>query len=51
MTDHPLIATQLDVLAARLPTQSVDELADGLRQTYADQLTRQGDPDAAANGV
>ncbi|NUR87867.1 MAG: hypothetical protein HOY71_27600 [Nonomuraea sp.] len=48
MAGHRLIADQLTILAARLPARAVDELADGLEETYAAHLTRTGDPDLAA---
>lgn len=48
MAGHELIAAQLAILAARLPAEAVEELADGLHQAYEDQLRRHGDPDIAA---
>lgn len=51
MAGHQLIAAQLHVLAARLPAQAVDELADGLAESYERQLERCGDPDAAARAA
>ncbi len=48
MADHHLIAAQLHTLAARLPHQAVEELADGLHEAYDHHLRRHGDPDLAA---
>jgi hypothetical protein len=46
--DHPLIAAQLAELAEQLPGDIVEELADGLRATYARHNAGGVDPDAAA---
>jgi len=46
--DHQLITRQLEILADRLPGAAVEELADGLRETYDAHLARAGDPGAAA---
>ncbi|WP_214106872.1 hypothetical protein [Acrocarpospora catenulata] len=51
MADHELIERELDVLAGRLPASIVDELADGLTETYQAQLARLGEPDAAAKAT
>ncbi|NAS21028.1 hypothetical protein GT755_04920 [Herbidospora sp. NEAU-GS84] len=48
MAGHDLIDSQLRVLARRLPGPVVEELADGLTETYQAQLQRLGDPQAAA---
>jgi hypothetical protein len=48
MPDHPLIHQHLTRLAAALPADLVDELADGLRDTYEYHLTRSRTPDTAA---
>ncbi|WP_214317543.1 hypothetical protein [Nonomuraea sediminis] len=48
MAGHQLIADQLTILAERLPAPAVDELADGLEETYAIHLARTGNPDQAA---
>lgn len=48
MAGHDLIDSQLRVLARRLPAPFVEELADGLTETYQAQLQRLGDPGAAA---
>jgi hypothetical protein len=45
---HPDIDAHLATLADRLPADLVDELADGLTQTYRHHLARTGAPDAAA---
>jgi hypothetical protein len=42
---HELIEAQLAVLSARLPAQMVDELADGLWETYQARLALLGDGD------
>ncbi|MGW0196388.1 hypothetical protein [Nonomuraea sp. NPDC003201] len=51
MAGHELIAAQLDILAARLPAEAVEELADGLYEAYEDQQRRHGDPDVAARAA
>jgi hypothetical protein len=48
---HPLIEQHLAVLRRALPTDLVDELADGLHSSYHDQLVATGDPDAAARAA
>ncbi|MFC4119809.1 hypothetical protein [Nonomuraea zeae] len=48
MAGHELIEAQLAVLSARLPARAVDELADGLWETYQARLALLGDGDAAA---
>jgi hypothetical protein len=49
--DHPLIAHQVNLLARELPADLVDELADGLHQTYRHHLSHTGDPDLAATAA
>ncbi|MEO3862054.1 hypothetical protein [Acrocarpospora sp. B8E8] len=51
MAGHDLIESQLRVLARRLPAPIVEELADGLTETYQAQLERLGDPHAAARAA
>lgn len=51
MAEHQLIATQLEILADRLPGAAVDELADGLWETYGAHLARTGDPEAAGRAT
>ncbi|GAA3814949.1 hypothetical protein GCM10022226_39720 [Sphaerisporangium flaviroseum] len=51
MAGHELISAQLDILGARLPAQAVDELADGLRESYEHHLSRHRDPEAAARAA
>jgi hypothetical protein len=48
---HALIERHLAELARRLPTPVVDELADGLTETYHRQLARGLDPAAAADAA
>ena len=48
MADHPLITSQLQTLASRLPPPLFAEIADGLQETYQAQLIRQPDPRRAA---
>lgn len=48
MASHPLIDHQLAELGRRLPTDTVDELADGLAQTYQQHLATGLQPAAAA---
>lgn len=48
MADHVLIGTHLAVLRRRLPAQVVDELGDGLTETYQHHRARGLDPAAAA---
>ncbi|MFI6317565.1 permease prefix domain 1-containing protein [Nonomuraea sp. NPDC050556] len=50
MAGHELISAQLAILAARLPAQAVEELADGLHEAYEAQLDGH-DPDAAARAA
>ena len=49
--EHPLLTHELALLARQLPTDVVDELADGLHQTYRHHLTRTRDPDLAATAA
>ncbi|WP_326640299.1 hypothetical protein OG884_35870 [Streptosporangium sp. NBC_01755] len=51
MAGHDLITAQLDVLAARLPAQVVEELADGLEEAYELHLDACGDPAQAARAA
>lgn len=51
MAGHVLIDTHLATLAGRLPPGAVDELADGLTETYQHHLARGLDPDAAATAA
>ena len=51
MADHHLIGEYLDGLARRLPADAVDELADGLGETYRHHLSREPDPDGAARAA
>jgi hypothetical protein len=51
MASHLLIDAYLAELAGRLPTDTVDELADGLRQTWRHHLTRGLSPTAAAHAA
>lgn len=48
MAGHALIDAHLTQLRSRLPADTVDELADGLTETYQHHLTRGLDPDTAA---
>ncbi|WP_395108309.1 hypothetical protein [Actinomadura sp. SCN-SB] len=48
MASHPLIEEHLAQLARQLPAEVVDELADGLTETYRHHLTTGTDPNAAA---
>ncbi len=48
MADHELIDAYLRDVRRRLPANAVDELADGLAETYERCLARTGDPSAAA---
>lgn len=48
MADHALIETYLATLARRLPTEAVEELADGLEETFERHLARGLVPDQAA---
>lgn len=48
MTDNRLIEEYTAELSDRLPQPIVDELLDGLAETYADQLARTTDEDVAA---
>lgn len=50
MAGHELIDAELSVLAARLPARAVEELADGLHETYEARLA-DNDPDAAARAA
>jgi hypothetical protein len=51
MASHILIDTHLAQLHARLPADTVDELADGLTETYRRQLNSGLDPDTAARAA
>ncbi|MEV0819955.1 hypothetical protein [Nonomuraea rubra] len=51
MAGHELIAAQIAVLARRLPAPAVEELSDGLEETYEAHLAELGDPDAAARAA
>ena len=51
MADHPLITSQLQTLASRLPPPLFAEIADGLQETYQAQLIRQPDPHRAAQAA
>ncbi|MEU0485326.1 hypothetical protein ABZ260_39870 [Streptosporangium sp. NPDC006013] len=51
MAGHDLITAQLDVLAARLPVQAMEELADGLEEAYELHLDACGDPEQAARAA
>ncbi|MEV4511218.1 permease prefix domain 1-containing protein [Dactylosporangium sp. NPDC049525] len=51
MAGHRLIDATVTALARRLPADAVDELADGLTETYLHHLSRGLDPDAAANAA
>jgi hypothetical protein len=48
MADHELIQAHLAELARRLPADAVDELADGLAETYRHHLATGADPHSAA---
>jgi hypothetical protein len=48
---HPLISAHLDALAARLPASAIEELADGLDETFTQQLATHRDPDIAAKAA
>lgn len=49
MARHTLINAHLAELARRLPAHALDELADGLAETYEQHLARGLDPTAAAH--
>ncbi|WP_327090360.1 hypothetical protein OIE66_06970 [Nonomuraea sp. NBC_01738] len=51
MVGHKLIEAELAVLSARLPAQAVDELADGLWETYRARLALHGDSDAGESDL
>jgi hypothetical protein len=51
VADHPLISSQLETLASRLPPPLFAELADGLQETYQAQMIRQPDPQRAAQAA
>lgn len=51
MADHPLITSELQTLASRLPPPLLAEIADGLHETYQAKLTRQPDPHRAAQAA
>jgi hypothetical protein len=46
--DHPLIDAYLTIMTRQLPANAVEELADGLTETYRHHLSRGLDPDTAA---
>jgi hypothetical protein len=48
---HELITAHLDALAARLPGWAMEELADGLEETFEQQLATHGDPNIAAQAA
>jgi hypothetical protein len=51
VASHDLIRHQLDQLRARLPADVVEELTDGLTETYEGHLARGLDPAAAADAA
>lgn len=51
MAEHHLIDDYLTTLARRLPTDAVDELADGLAETNQHYLSRGLDPEHAAKAA
>ncbi|WP_248963309.1 hypothetical protein [Sphaerisporangium perillae] len=51
MADHELIAQHLRALACRLPPQAVEEIADGLHETFEKYLAISGDPERAARAA
>jgi hypothetical protein len=51
MAGHHLIEAYLGELAGRLPPDTVDELADGLRETWRHHLSRGLGPNAAAHAA
>jgi hypothetical protein len=51
MASHHLIEQYLAELARRLPADAVDELADGLAETYRHHLSHSPDPNAAARSA
>ncbi|MEU8204985.1 permease prefix domain 1-containing protein [Streptosporangium sp. NPDC049046] len=51
MAGRDLITAQLDILATRLPSQVVEELADGLEEAYELHLHACGDPEQAARAA
>ncbi len=51
MAGHHLIDGYLAIMARRLPADAVDELTDGLTETYQRYLSDGRDPDAAANAA
>jgi hypothetical protein len=51
MSDNELIDAYLAQLARRLPADTVDELTDGLAETYRHHLVGATDPDAAARSA
>jgi hypothetical protein len=48
VASHPLIEAHLSTLRGRLPADAVDELADGLIETYHHHLAEDADPYTAA---
>jgi hypothetical protein len=51
MVGHPLIEDHLAQLAQQLPAEVVDELADGLAETYHHHLATGADPNTAARNA
>jgi len=51
MANHHLIDDYVTILAQRLPADTVDELADGLTETYQYHVSRGLDPDRAAEAA
>lgn len=51
MASHTLIDAHIAELARQLPAEAVDELADGLTETYKQQLARGLPPTAAADAA
>lgn len=51
MADHPLIEDYLAILAERLPIDAVEELTDGLEETFQRNLARGMRPDHAARAA
>jgi hypothetical protein len=51
MAEHELIHDYLTTLARRLPPESVEELADGLEETFEHHLSRGLSPAAAASAA
>ena len=51
MARDELITAHIDALAARLPAQAVEELADGLEETFERRLAEYGDQAVAARAA